>query len=443
MEHNTNEDVLEFKSPIRKLHDLIFLGSLALLSLLMVLFFGFTINYLHPLLITVFGFGVYYLLLYKISCPTIIKVNDGILTITQDSSLLNFTKTITLELKDVRGFEVNEITRGAYALIIYTNSRKYYKYPIIRAKDLERIRTCLQQYLKTLTYKTNPYFKSWVSAYLFAFKRCLIFVFSAGLLITFLYFISLHYGILKNNIPAYVVFAFLISIILWWQLVQIPVKNHSFRFGAFYWFSNIFIYASAIVFVPMLLKYSEIKEVPISLTSISQLHKQKPSSLFFLENAKYDPIKILIYGNEAHNIRSVNFKLKHTFLTPLFSENKIIDAAGHHKLWLIKTYEQYIKKSLPGQVKEKMAYDFYKQSEASLMKSFESPAKFYKATTTEDRALSILKRHNFNTSEVTIIEPHWEKLCVYKFKKQKELIWCILAIIILNLVGSIFISVYR
>ena len=433
---------MEFKSPIRKLHDFIFLGSLVFLSLLIVLFFGFTLNYLHPILITVFGFGVYYLLLYKISCPTTIKIDDRSLTITQDSNLLNYTKTISLELEEIRGFEVNEVTRGNYALIIYANSSKYYKYSIIRSKDQESIQSHLQTHLKNLTYKTNPQYISWISAYLFALKRCLIFVLSSGLLISATYFISIQSGIFKNNIPAYVISASIISIILWWQLVQIPVKKNSFRFGAFYWFSNIFIYASAIVFIPMLLKYSEIKEVPISLTSISQLYKQKPSSLFFLENAKYDPDKTLLYGNEVHNRKSVNFKLAHTFLTPLIGNDKF-KINELPKWWLIKTYDQYIKKSLPNQVKENMAYDFYKQSEAKLIKSFESPAKFYKATATDYRALMILRRNNYVIINVTIIEPHWEELSVYKFEKQKELIWCILAIVILNLVGSIFISVYR
>lgn len=443
MTTNGEDLTIEFKSPIRKLHDYIFLGSLAFIVLLVIAFFGLKLSFIHPLIVIVFGFSIYYFLLHKISCLTTIVFNDDNLIITQDSKLFNLTRVLSIPLKEIRGFEINQVTRGNKALFIYTTSFKCYKYSLIKSKDELLLNTYLNQHLKVLNNKANPLFKSFIQAYIFALKRTLVFILLCGITITLIYLTNNRHfdswSAYKNILFALLVIIF---VLLWWRFVQVPIKKNYFRFGAFYWFSNIFIYSSAFILIPITLKYSEMVEEPIHIKKSFQLLNQHEGKLFQIKETSYDPSSILVSSVTIHNIKGKQFRANHIYLTPL-SYGDTIKSNGLYNIWMLKTYQQYLKKSLSTEEKEKLLSNFHNTYKIKLMANYQNKPIFYKLENKKEEVKNILSNSYNATNSSIIVEPHWEHIKDYKRENLKQLIYFILTIVIMNILGSLFIAINR
>jgi len=433
----------KFKSPLYKRFDLIFIGSIFLLSLISLVIFDFKLNSFHPILIIVFSFLSYYALRYALSCETTIEVMDDILTINQCNSTFDISIAIDIHLNEVRGYEINQVTKGSTALFIYTNSFSYYKFSLMRTKDELTIQNYLGTFIKKLDSKTNPLFSSFLTAYLFAFKRSIIYIILSATAIAGLFFIVERQTIWPSNKFVFPFLSFIISTALWYIIIRIPVKRNYFRFGAFYWFSNFLFYTSMFVMYPLLIKITEIRENPITFNHPYEMLKSKHSGLFLIKKVSYNPNLILLYDyQENPNVKGKSFPVTHHFLTPLGSGDSI-KTNGLYNLWLFKTYEQYVKKSLMEQTKREEIFNFHIQSKQEFIESLNTQPNFYTLVEQDDRINWLLNpSSNFSKSGI-IIEPHWETMSEYKRALQKQMLFLILAIVMMNLVGCIFIAIHR
>jgi len=433
----------KFKSPLYKRFDLIFIGLLFFLSLISLIIFDFKLNPFHPILIAVFGFLSYYALRYALSCQTTIEVVDEILTINQYNKTFDISIAIDIPLNEVRGYEINQVTKSSTALFIYTNSFNYYKFSLMRMKDEITIQNYLGAFIKKLDSKTNPLFSSFSTAYLFAFKRSIIYIILSATAIAGLFFIVEGQTIWHSNKFIFPFLSFIISASLWYIIIRIPVKRNYFRFGAFYWFSNFLFYTSMFVMYPLLIKISEIRENPITLNYAYEMIKSKHSGVFLINKVSYNPNLILLNDyQENPNVKGKNFPVTHHFLTPLGSGD-IIKTNGLYNLWLFKTYEQYVKKSLMEQTKREEIFNFHIQSKQAFIESLHTQPNFY-TLVDQDANISWLLNPSYNFSKPSIIiEPHWETIAEYKRALQKQMLFLILVIIVMNLMGCIFIAINR
>jgi len=433
----------EFKSPLYKRFDLIFIGSIFLLLLIGIAISDFKPNPFHPILIVVLAFLSYYALRYALSCQTTIEVRDEILTINQYNKNFNISIAIEVPLNEIRGYEINQVTKGSTALFIYTNSFNYYKFSIMRTNDELTIQNYLDVFIKKLNNKSNPLFPSFFAAYLFAVKRSTIYILLCAIPISGIFFITGRRMTCFPNNFIFPILSFSIAIVLWWIIIRIPVKRHYFRFGAFYWFSNFLFYTSMFIIYPLFIIISEIKENPMVLTYPFEIIKSKHSHLFLIKKVSYNPSLILLDDYQANpNVKGKSFPVTHHFLTPLGSGDSI-RTNSLYNLWLYKTYEQYVEKSMIEETKRELISNFHIRSKEGFINALSAQPRFYTLVEQDDRISSILNSsYNFSKPGI-IIKPHWETVSAYKKALQKEMLLLILAIIVMNLVGCIFIAINR
>ncbi|MFA6276887.1 MAG: hypothetical protein WC622_09065 [Pedobacter sp.] len=432
-------NTIEFKSPIRNWNDTLFIVLFALTALITLAILGLKINYLYPFIFTALGFTTYYLARYLTQSITVITITNNELVISQDSKRLNKQKQVDIELVNVRGFEIAEVTRGNKALFIYTNSSDCYKYTIVNSSDEFLLKKFLNKHLKLLNKKSNPLFDSFISAYIFALKKAFNFCILSAITIGTLYYITIKYNILPTANAPKIIILFLTALFFWWFTIRIPVKKHHFRFGAFYWFSNFFFYTSTFLFIPILLNMRAIKETPLHINRSYELFKHPVSNLLIIDQISYNPDSVRISSyTETYNRKGNSYTIEHQFATPL-GGGDTIKKIGIYNLWLAKIYQQKTKKSID--FYEKIA-SFHRQSEAQFIKLFNQKPVFYKLLYTND-INNLINNSAIANKQNVALEPHWESLEAYKIGIQKQLILFVSIFVVFNLVGCIVVAVNR
>ncbi len=437
----TEAQSIEFKSPIAKWNDAIFLGSFFFFIFITIGLLGVRLSYLYPFLLVCLGFATYYIARYLTMAFTTITISDSEFTISQNSRFLDKLITIKIPITNIRGFEINEVTRGFTALFIYTNSSNYYKFSLSRVKDQIALKEYLATHIKLLDKTTNPLFKSFGSAYWFALKRTFVFIILSSVTIATLYFLNEKFHFVLNK-PWYLAsFPFLICVLFWWYIIRTPVKKHYFRFGAFYWGSNFLFYTSIILFFPVLLNITKVKESPLTINRPFQLLSYERTGLYLIDQVSYQPDSIqlsnYIVGSKGN--RSNVYPIYHQFATPLGSGDTI-KKNGIYNLWLVKTYTQKSKK-VPD-FYEKIV-SFHQQHAAVFSYSFKQKPVFYKLVEDDDLNRLVKSSYNASSQSNVLLEPYWESLAAYKNEIQQKIMVLILVFIVMNLFGCIFIAVNR
>ena len=386
-----------------------------------------------------FGFGAYYFSGRIASAETTFSEESGKFQIKQYAKNLNITRNYNINLSDIRGFSIDDVTRGNKALFIYLNNTEYFKFSIRKVKESEEISAYLSTFINQLSKDTNPNFKSFFRAYLFALKKVSTFLIFA-IIITVL---IIHY--LPFHSSTLFVICLISNIVTWMLTVRNPVKKMFFRFGAFYFFSNIFIYLSPLLAIIIYRKVLEISTEPLKLSKPHELIS-KPTHLFYkFDTTVINPNKIQastysISKNSSSKDRF--FKITHYFATPMASVDSIRINAKYN-LWLVKTFDQKIRKNLNQQLKSNLIQDFHLRYKRKFDSLFNQRPKFYVQDFQNSTAHLLLAGNANAAGNKYILIPHWEQIEIYKNGLQKDVFYFILAIIALNFVGCIFIAINR
>ncbi len=431
---------IEFKSPVSKWSDSIFLAFLFLLVLLCVGLFLAGIDSTYLFLIFSLAFGGYYGARYLSMAYTTITINNDTLSISQSSRLFNKTKETSLALAELRGFEIAEVTRGVYALIIYHQSFHYYKYPLSKIKDHLAIQTFLAAHLPLLNKNSNPNFASFGAAFLFALKRVALFQLRTIWAVITLYWLGQNYLIGLTAKIYFIPLSLLISLLFWWFLVRKPIQQNNFRFGAFYWLTNSFIYMSIGLFFPILIKFKGIKVAPIPVNHAYEILNYKSNPFYIIKQLSYAPDSLLLnnYTIGRRN-RSSQYPIDHQFATPLGSGDTI-KKNGIYNLWLVQTYRQRIRKTNDF---ESRINTFHEDARAKLTKDLQQKPIFYEVV--NEPELRELIQSSYNASKPFNVQliPHWESLTAYRNECRQQLFLIFLLFVAINLIGCILIAVNR
>lgn len=431
------EERIEFKSPLRYWSD-----WLTLIALFFVIFLTFiVIGTKHPsviFLLIAFGFAIFYGFRYLFSCTTVIEIKDNVLTVTQYNRTLNKSSILSLSTNLIRGFEINQVGRGMYALFLYDYSFKTYKYSLFNLKAEFTLKTFLTPHFTYLTHKNNPIFGSFGSAFGFALKKSGLFFTLSFIAIALFCYLNTSYGLW----PSYVNYLFAISIgwILWLVLIRKPVKENHFRFGATYWLVNLFLYLSPLCLIPIFDRISLINETPLHLKNCLEIFKHPKSRVLLIKEVSYDP-EAFIVSNYRIGGRNKNgtYPVTHALTTPL-GEGEAINPNRLYSFWLLITYKQKLRKNSSFY---QMISDFNAQSKVEFKSSLRNKPVFYTFIEPNKALQSLFLSTTLKTNRFWVLEPHWESISDMNKQKTNEVLLFLLLFLALNVVSCINIASYR
>ena len=441
MEETGEYPLITFKSTLNRWHNLIFAVSLSLLAFLMLALFNFKLLPISAMILIAAGFLLYFGTRYLAQCQTTIEVNDELLAIEQCNEFFKRTETFKIPLNQLRGYEVRETSKGDYSLFLYDQSFHYYKYPLFRINDQLAVDSYLQRHLTKLDKDKNPRFASFSSAFLFVIRNYIIFIGLCLLSITTLYFQNIKHQFWNGDMPT-VLFSILIGLSLWWLLIRKQTKRNYFRYGAYFWFSGIFLYLPPLAFIPALSNYIKHEEEPIHLEYTFNIAEHSSGNLFRIDNVSYNPDTIMYADIQARAPgRSMKFAVDHAFVTPIGSGDRI-RSNGIYSYWLVKTYTQSIKKLTNSITRREMIENFHRQSVLAFKKSFQRKPVFYHITRKSEKIRWLIQTSK-NANLGIVMVPHWETLESYRKGIRNQIAMFIAFVLVLNLFGCIAVAINR
>ncbi|MEE1945972.1 hypothetical protein VRU48_12700 [Pedobacter sp. KR3-3] len=417
---------------------------LAIITCLLLIIFGLaavvlSLDKMTALLLLVALIASYFIATFITRADTTLSISNGFLHIHQHCKPLNITREFEMPLSNIRGFAINEVTRGSRALFIYLNDFDYHKFPLLNFDEEMGLASFLRKLLKEIHSSSNPLFPTFGSAYVFALKRTGIFLllYLAIALPIFKYAIDhdfsdsdLFFGTIALSLP------------IWWFIVRQPVKRHYFRFGAFFWFSNFVIYLSVLILIPIKNDAINYFSKPAHLAQPSQLFAKAPSLLYTFDKVSFGPDSVLISDYNEGSNKGLSVPVRHHFVTPL-GNGEPIKGNGVYDLWLVQEYKQDIEKSNPEDVQQTQIHEFHQETEKQFIATFSEKPTFYEAGF-DNRNIYRLISSSLNYSRRSVIlEPHWETLAAYRKELLKDILLAIAGIIGANLLGCLFIAINR
>jgi len=390
-------------------------------------------------LVTALGFSIYYLSIWISGAEANFIHNEQLLEVTLFAKNLNIYRKLHIQLASVRGFGLEQITRGSYSIIIYLANGDYRKFSVRRHKEAIELEAYLATFLNKLTKDTHPKYPNFLSAFAFAIKKVALFLITT----TVFSFIVVEY--FKLSDLTVFIFCICFNIISWLFLIRKPIKKALFRFGSFNVFTNFFIYLTPLLAIVIWWKTAEIRSKPISFKKPHELIVKRPYLFYRFDqnviNPKVIDVSTYVISNNSSR-RERTFKVIHYFATPLASVDSI-RVNGRYNIWLVKTFEQKIRKDLSMELRSNLIQHFHNKTKVEFENLCRTAPAFYK-NNFNDRIASQLLYGSLNASKQNyILAPHWEEIQVYKNEQLREIYLLLTPIIILSLVGCIFIAVNR
>lgn len=396
-------------------------------------------NPYSAVLLTTLGFGSYYLAIWISGAEANFTHDEQSLEVTLFARNLNIYRTLYIPLADVRGFGLEQITRGSYGIIIYLTNSDYHKFSVRKYEEAIELEAYLSTFLNKLTKDTHPKYPNFLSAFAFAIKKVAFFLF-----ITIAFAFSIVEYVKFSNLFTFI-FCVCFNVTVWLFIIRKPIKKALFRFGSFYHFPNLFIYLAPLLAIIICWKTEEIRSKPISLKKPHELIAKRPYSFYQFDQTVINPKIIdistyIISGNS--NQRERTFSVTHYFATPLASLDSI-RVNGRYNIWLVKTFKQKIRKDLGAELKTNLIQHFHNKTKTEFEYLFNTAPVFYKNNFNDRIANQLLYGSPNASKQNYILVPHWEKIQVYKNEQLSEIYLLVIAIIISSLVGCIFIAVNR
>lgn len=308
-----------------------------------------------------------------------------------------------------------------------------------RYKEAIKLEAYLSTFLNRLTVDTHPKYPIFLSAFAFAVKKVVLFL----IITTAFSFIVVEHFLFSNLLAFIICTCF--NITSWLFLIRNPIKKALFRFGSFYVLTNLFIYLTPLLTIVIWWKTAEIRSKPISFKKPHELIAKRPYLFYQFDQIVINPKVIdvstyIISKNSSQRERT--FSVTHYFATPLASVDSI-RVNGRYNIWLVKTFEQKIRKDLTAELKSNLIQHFHNKTKTEFEYLSNTAPAFYK-NNFNDRIANQLLYGNPNASKQNyILVPHWEKIQVYKNEQLREIYLFVTAIMVLSLIGCIFIAVNR
>lgn len=352
-----------------------------------------------------------------------LNFEDGKIIIEQANSFIKRGSDISIELNDLRGFEVGELTtRYDTSLVLYKKDFKTYRYLLENKTDGNNLKIFLAQYVPLLDAKANPMYSSFKKAFWFVVKNILIlFLFTTITWSVLAYFIDLN----KINFAS---ISFLIPVLFWHLITKKQLKKNYFRFSATYSLMLIFLFIAIGLLIPTMSVISELVKKPFFIESPKNVFVHANEKFFYIKNIEASADKIITsYKIGSNSGKSSTFNVSHFIETRATDLNNNFD-----NIWLRKELEQKINKSISVEGQTFLVNEFQIKAKKEFEKLINKKASFYRVITIRTTGVPL-----------AILEPYGKSLDSYKLEVQKKLSYLIGAIIILLLIGVSVITLNR
>jgi len=356
-------------------------------------------------------------------CNAKISVNENQIIVEQNDSLVKKSIDIIINLKDLRGFEVGELTtRFDTSLALYTKDFKVYRYRLNNRTDTFQLETFLSQYLPKLNAKANPEYSSFIKAFWFVLKNIL----------KLFFFTAITWGILSYVIDLsklkFVIIGFLLPLLFWHLITRTSLIKNNFRFAATYWLMLLFPLLSIGLLIPAKVKIEELLSEPFTIDLPKNVFAHTKEKFFYINKIRGDADKIIAsYSIGKDSNKSQLITIKHSFETQVTDLNENFD-----NIWFRKQLTQKINKSTLEGSKANLISDFQNKSIREFKQKLTKNPTFYRV---------ILNKHE--KTPIAILEPFWEPINTYKQDVRRSLGLLTGAIILLILIGTWMITINR
>ena len=415
-----------------------------LLSLLWIaLTYAFT-SFGSPVHVLITCLGVvipYFIGSYVSRADATFVLSHDLLTVTIFCKTLNVTEKRQFYLKEIRGFELNEIKRGNASIIIYLTNFKCKRIWLNKIEDHAGIVAFLNRNLTVVSKNSNTNYRSYGKAFLFASKKCALFLLTC---IPTCFLLIDKKQSLNLSMLTQIVCVLSISVLTWYYILNRPTRRNYFRFGALNWFNNIFFFLSPLFLFSIEASYSDYKQKPLRLENINQITNSVATSLYTFASAKYNPSTICVnnyyYGSTSR--RSFNVTVNHYFLTPITAGESVVENEIY-QVWLAKKFTQKISRRDDVSVKLTKLETYQTKTKLEFDAFFDKNPIFYKAISYDKKAVQTLDGHKNSVDSPIILEPHWEDLSEYRSDLMIRIMQLFATILAANLLGCLLIAGYR
>jgi len=356
-------------------------------------------------------------------CEAKISVNENQIVVEQKDNLIKKGIDVRINLKDLRGFEVGELTtRFDTSLAFYTNDFNVYRYRLNNTTDAFRLETFLSQHLPKLNAKANPEYSSFIKAFWFVLKNILqLFLFTAISWGTISYFIDL-------SKLMFVTIGFSLPLLFWHFITRNSLIKNNFRFAATYWLMLLFPLLSIGLLIPAKIKIEELLSEPYTIDLPKTVFAHTKEKFFYINKIRGGADKIIAsYSIGKDSNKSQLITINHSFETQVTDLNENFD-----NIWFRKQLTQKINKSASQEGKANLINDFQNKSIIEFKQKLAKNPTFYRV---------ILNK--YGKPPLAILEPFWEPINAYKQDVQRSLGLLTGAIIILMLIGTCIITINR
>ncbi|WP_461485389.1 hypothetical protein [Pedobacter sp.] len=388
-------------------------------------------------------FICYYLSRYFCRASTAFEyLDDNTITISRYCKTLNINDSFSINIDEIRGYEINQVTRGNRALFLYFIDFNFLKLSLINIDDELVIENFLTQKLTRISEKSNPFFKKFWAAYWFALKRCMMFL---ALSIPVSCLLIWQHKILYLSPLIAGVIVSLLSVALWIFTVNKPTKHNYFRFAAFYWLSNFMIYLSPLLLFPIYFLVKQRAEKPLNLQNPFEILARPPAALYELKNVNYNPNEVTIskYFWGSRSGKSLKQSVYHYFATPITEKQPII-TNGLYNIWLSIHFTQSVYKIDDGDVKEAQALNYQANLKQRFLRLFTKKPTFYKALFNDKKAYQTIYKSQFASKyNHIVLEPHWESIDEYRQDLMNRIFMFLGGILFANALGCLIIAYNR
>lgn len=383
----------------------------------------------------------FYISRYFCRASTTFEFNQDILVISLYSKTLNIRENFEIDVTQIRGFEINEVTRANRALILYFTNFKHLKFSLTKISDEVVIKKILTKELTLINKNSNPHFKSFGTAYWFALKKNFLFIALSVLLCGTL--IWQHKTMQLSPFKMGIVIAIL-STVLWIFAVKRPIKRNHFRFGAFYWLSNFMIYLSPLLLFPVYFLDFQYKEELIKFKSPFQIFDRTASTLYEFNTVNYNPNELIVsdYFFGSTGRRSLKQSVNHYIATPL-TYNQPIIINGIYQIWLAKHFRQSIHKRGTNNVKTEKALAYQHTAKKKFIQLFANKPIFYKKIFNDNQAYQAVRKSQSSAKYNILLEPHWESIDQYRRDLRNSMMYFLGGVLLANLIGCLIIAYNR
>ncbi|RZL17829.1 MAG: hypothetical protein EOO89_06645 [Pedobacter sp.] len=351
--------------------------------------------------------------------------NNAILTLSATdlsietySPLFKETVQTTFQLSNIRGFEI-AFLKNTTKLILYLQGGGMHAYRLYRDSERKKIAPLLTAHISTIKASDNPYFPVYKLAFKYCAKHSLItFLSSALVIMPCVYFNS------WTNIPKYwlwLTILIFLPALLTWAYILPKLRKKYFRYEALSPLPFLIAVCSNIFLIWGVYQINSYLEQPLKLESLTELNNYDHSRTLMIKNEKIAiPNFFLHTYKSTRSKRSMYNNYTHYFFTPL-TDIKDYGVRKHFNVWIIKLYNQKIRKSTDLGTRLMLLSEFKSSTIRIFFKEIEKDPMFYTVlysdliTAKEFKyGANFIKSNPICEGPLIILKPHYESMDHFK-----------------------------